>query len=233
MVLKQVRLLVFDLDYPLFDCSTLKVRALRDSLIPFADAIPHDLRLPDVVDAEEGFRDHGFRWAQFLEIGLDEAGREQLQRACLDREAQLAAAGIGRMYPGIDEFLAVCREQGASTAIGAEAGREYLLAVSDRHGLDNLFDVACCTEEVGAGSADEMIEEIMHRVEVNPSETLALGTRPDFFQAARNNDVVTIGCGWGLRGTAALAEADLQAPRVDGAWAAIAEADAVAARKLS
>ncbi len=232
-MLRQIRLIVCDLDYLVFDCSALKARALRDSLIPFADAIPHDMRLPDEVDAEEGFRDHGFHWTRFLELGLDEETLEQLHTAYRVHEERLAGAGIGRLYPGIEEFLGTCRKRGALAAIGAEAGREYLLAVSDRHGLDNLFDLASCSEEFGMGSADEMIEEIMRRSEVNPSETLALGTRPGFFRAARNNDVVTIGCGWGLRGAEALAEADLQALSLETALMTIEEADARVAQDFA
>ena len=52
--------------------------------------------------------------------------------------------------------------------------RSYLMAVSDRHRLDSLFDLSLCTEEFGVGSADEMFAEIMHYHEVNPS---AIGKR--------------------------------------------------------
>ena len=118
-------------------------------------------------------------------------------------------------------------------ALGAEASRDYLLAVSDRHNMESLFDLAFCTEEFGAGCADEMIEEVMHRAEVNPSETLVLGTRPDFFQAARNHDVITIGCGWGLHRHEALAEADLQSLTLANILPSLEKADAMAARYLA
>lgn len=75
-----------------------------------------------------------------------------------------------------------------------------------------------------------MIEEIMSRAEVNPRETLALGTRPGFFLAARRMDVLSIGCGWGLRQLDALADADLQAPALTDLFSAIEKADEMAAR---
>ena len=226
-VLSQIRLLVFDLDYLIFDCAELKVRALRESLISFADAIPHNVRLPDAVDAEESFRDYGFRWLELLQIGLDEERLAQLQTAYRIHEKRLLAAGVGRLYPGILELVSLCRQNGAAIAIGAEASRDYLLDVSDCHGLDSLFETAFCTEEFGAGGTDEMIEEIMYRVEVNPSETLALGTRPGFFQAAHNQDVLAVGCGWGLHRHEALAEADLQALTLAQAYPAIEKADSL------
>jgi len=232
-VLRQIRLLVFDLDYLIFDCAELKMRALRESLISFADAIPHDVPLPGPLCAEEGFRDHGFRWMKSLEIGLDEERMAQLEVSYREHEQRLVAAGIGRIYSGLPELLQLCGQNGASAAIGAEASRDYLLNVSDRHGLDSLFELAYCTEEFGAGSADEMVEEIMRRAEVNPSETLALGTRLDYFQAAHNIDVLTIGCGWGVHGHEPLRAADLQAFTMAQVYSAIERADAIASRYLS
>lgn len=226
-MLRQIRLLVFDLDYLVFDCAELKMRALRESLISFADAIPHDVRLPDAIRAEEGFRNYGFRWMKSLQIGLDEEHMAQLEISYRRHEQRLVAAGIGRIYSGLPELLRLCGQNGASAAIGAEAGRDYLLDVSDRHGLDSLFELAYCTEEFGVGSADEMVEEIMLRAEVNPSETLALGTRADYFRAAHNIDVLTIGCGWGVHGRESLTEADLQASTIAQVYPAIEKADAI------
>ncbi len=227
-MLRRIRLLVFDLDYLIFDCSALKMKALRESLLPFADLIPQDVRLPDEADAEEGYLKHGCRWTKFLEIGLGDEDLAELVNRYRDEEARLASAGVGGMHPGILESLKQFREWHLELALGAEATREYLLAVSDRHGLDRLFQMAFCTEEFGMGGADEMLEEIMCRAEVNPSETLAFGTCPDFFLAARNLDIMTIGCGWGIRDPQGLAGADLQSMTSLSLHAAIAEADMLA-----
>lgn len=231
-MLRHIRLLVFDLDYLIFDCSLLKVRALRQTLISFADAIPQSICLPDAVDVEGGFRRRGFRWTQFLEIGLDEEQLGQLQHGFGIHEDRLIEAGVGQLYPGVADFLARCKQEGMALALGAEARRDYLLAVSDRHQLEGLFEISLCTEEYGAGGADEMLEEIMQHVEVNPSETLALGTRPPFFQAARNLDILTIGCGWGIRQLDGLQDADLQAPTLAQLYPAIHQADEIAAQHL-
>lgn len=232
-MLRQIRLLVFDLDYLIFDCAELKLRALRESLISLADAIPHDVRLPDAIDAEEGFREYGHRWMKSLQIGLDEECMKQLETSYRMHEERLIAAGVGGIYSGLPDLLRRCGQEGVSAAIGAEGSRDYLLSVSDRHGLDDLFELAYCTEEFGMGSADEMIEEIMFRAEVNPSETLALGTRPEFFRAAHSIDVRTIGCGWGVRRHESLREADLQALTVTQVYPAIERVDLIASQSLS
>jgi len=227
---RHIRLLLFDLDYLIFDCSALKIRALRQSLISFAEAIPQDIRLPDAMDAEEGYRDYGFRWTQFLEIGLGEERLSELQHAYRIHEDRLLEAGVGEIYPGIYELLEKCRESGLALALGAEASRDYLLEVSDRHRLDRMFRIALCTEEFGVGSTDEMLEEIMHHHEVNPSETVVLGTRPAFFQSAHNLDLVTVGCGWGLHRHDRLIEADFKALTIASLQTALQEADRLAAR---
>ncbi len=227
---RHIRLLILDLDYLVFDCALLKLQALRQGLIALADAIPQSVRLPDIVDAEEGFRDHGFRWIRHLEIGLNEEGLEHLRQAYGIHESRLLESGIGKIFHGIEEFIMNCRQLNLAVALGAEASRDYLLAVVDRHQLDNLFQIALCTEEFGVGNADEMVEEIMRQAEVNPSETLVLGTRPHFFQAAHNLDVLTIGCGWGLRRHNGLAEADLQSLTLAQLYPALQKADNLASQ---
>lgn len=230
--MQHIRLLILDLDYLVFDCAQLKVQALRQGLISLADSIPQDVRLPDVIDAEEGFRDHGFRWTRNLEIGLGEEGLAHLQQAYELNESRLVEAGAGGIFPGIEDFLLKCRSLDVAASLGADASRDYLVSVTDRHQLDRLFDITMCTEEFGAGSADEMIGELMQHAQVNPSETLVLGTRPHFFQAAHNLDVLTIGCGWGIRRHEGLADADLQSLTLSQLYPAIEKADGLASRYL-
>lgn len=230
-MLRHIHLLILDLDYLVFDCARLKVQALRQSLISLAETIPQSVRLPDMVDAEEGFRDHGFRWTRFLEIGLDETNLDHLQQAYALNERRLAAAGAGSIFPGVAEFVAHCTGEEIAVALGADASREYLVSVIDRHQIDSLFGLTLCTEEFGAGSADEMLDAILHYSEVNPSEALLLATRPQFFHSARNLDIPTIGCGWGVRGHDGLAEADMQVLTLDQLYPAMQQADALASRR--
>ena len=229
-MLRHIRLLVLDLDYLIFDCSNLKVRALRQSLISFADSIPQSVRLPDSMDAEEGYRAHGFRWIQFLEIGLGEERLAELQHAYRIHEDRLVEAGAGQVYPGVAESLSALRRDNVMLALGADSSRDYLLAVCERHHLEGLFDFALCTEEFGVGSADEMLEEIMHHAEVNPSETVVLGTRPSVFEAAHNVDALTIGCGWGIHQHDGLADADLQSLTLAQILPALKKADGLASK---
>jgi len=229
-MLQHIRLLIFDLDYLVFDCALLKVQALRQSLISLADAIPQSVRLPDALDAEEGFRSYGYRWTRFLEIGLNEETLEHLQQAYRINEDRLIEGKVGRVYPGIEDIIAGCRQEKTTIALGADSSRDYLVAVSDRHELDSLFQITLCTEEFGAGEADEMFEEIMFRAEVNPSEALALGTRSHYFQAAHNQDILTIGCGWGTQQQDGLSEADLIAPTLSELLPIIRKADHLASQ---
>jgi len=227
-VLQHIRLLIFDLDYLVFDCTHLKVQALRQGLISLADAIPQDVRLPDAADAEEGFRDYGCRWTQHLEIGLGEESLEHLQQAYRLNEIRLVEAGAGGIFPGLEDLILTFRNREVAAALGAEASRDYLVSVADRHQLDRLFQISLCSEEFGAGSVDEMLEELMRYAEVNPSETLVLGTRPQFFQAAHDLDILTVGCGWGISRRQGLEEADLRSLTLTQLDSVIQKADDLA-----
>jgi phosphoglycolate phosphatase-like HAD superfamily hydrolase len=231
-VLDHVQLLVFDLDYLIFDCALLKVRALRQSLISFAETIPQDIRLPDAMDAEEGYLLHGFRWTQFLEIGLEEERLAEFQHVYRINQDHLLEAGAGQIYPGVLDELANLRNNQLALALGADASREYLLSVNDRHNFADLFDIALCTQEFGVGSTDEMLEEIMRQCEVNRSETVVLGTRPSLFEAAHNLNLTAVGCGWGIHHHGGLGNADLQSLTLATLFPSIQKADKLSAHSI-
>jgi phosphoglycolate phosphatase-like HAD superfamily hydrolase len=230
-VLRHIRLLILDLDYLVFNCAFLKEQALRQSLIALADQIPASVQLPEAAEAEAGFREHGFRWIRHLEIGLDEHSLGDLQQAYTLHENRLVESGKGGLYPGIEEFIMNSHRAGIAIALGAEATRDYMISVIDRHQMDDLFQVTLCAEEFGMGDADEMIVEIMRQVEVNPSETLVLGTCPHTFRAAQGLDILAVGCGWGIQQPAGLSAADLQSLTFPDLSATIEKADNLALQK--
>lgn len=227
-MLHHIRLLILDLDYVVFDCDSVKAHALKQCIAALDDSVLFGAPLPHGVNVEKEFRKHGFRWMQFLEIGLDEEGQKQLEQAYAILEARIVDSGAGRIHSGIEEFVVQCRQSNLAVSLGADARRDYMLAVIDRHELDRVFQFALCTEEFGTGDAAEMLEEIMRQAEVNPSETLALGTRPHFFRAAKSLDVRTVGCGWGIRDQEGLADADLQSLTLQELYPVIQKADALA-----
>ena len=229
-MLTHIRLLILDLDYLVFDCALLKAQALRQSLVAVPDDAVAGLQAPEGVNAEEGFRNHGFSWVRNLEIGLSEEGSSQLHQAYLILEKRLIDSGMGQIHSGIEEFILNCRQSNLAVALGADATREYMFAVIDRYQLDALFQFAQCVEEFGTGSTVEMLGEVMHQAEVHPSETLALGTRPHFFQAAHHLDMLTVGCGWGLSTHEGLAHSDFQSLTLKQLFPVIEKADAAALR---
>jgi phosphoglycolate phosphatase-like HAD superfamily hydrolase len=207
-VLRHLRFLILDLDYLLFDCRVLKLKALRQSLVAFAEAIPQSARLPDEMDLEEAYLQHGPRWLEFLDLGLGEDVLDSLKDAYRVYEERLIQEGNGGFYPGIPQLLGLCRQSGLTLALGADSARDYLLEISDQHGLSDLFSIMLCTEEFGKGSIDEMLQEALTLGEANRSETVVLGTRSGYFDAARNLDMSSIGCGWGIRHQESLRDAD-------------------------
>ena len=228
-MLRQIRLLIFDLDYVVFDCATLKVRLLRRSLIPFAELIPQHVSLPDELDIEESYRESGSHWIRSLQLGLDDAQLKALERQYFLLEASQVEAGGGQIFPGISHLLEAYHRDGVTLALGAESTRDYLMSVSDRHNMDQVFEIAFCTEEYGMGGVDEMLNEIMSHGGANPSETLVLGTRPSYFEAGHNLDILCIGCGWGLQKREALANADFQLHSIDHLQPLIRHADEISA----
>ena len=210
-MLRHIRLLVLDLDYLVFDGRALKLKALRQSLVAFADTIPQIARLPDEVDLEEAYLQHGRRWLEYLDLGLQDDLLGSVKDAYRVYEDRLIQAGNGNVFAGIPELLDFARRNGIGLALGADSGRDYLLDVSDNLDLSDTFAVSLCTEEFGKGNIEEMLQEALILAEVNRSEAVVLGIRSEYFQAARDLDMVSIGCGWGIRRQEALREADQRA----------------------
>jgi FMN phosphatase YigB (HAD superfamily) len=231
-VLRHIKLIIFDLDSVVFDCTLLRLQALRQSLVALADAIPQSMQLPDARDAEHAYRDAGFRWVQALEIGLDAQAMNDLEQACAIHEQRLIEAGAGGVFPEMAGFLAACRHNELSLALGADSGRDRLLAVSDRYQLDSLFQLILCSEEFGQGGSEEMFEEIMQQAEVTASEALVFGTRPLYFQAAQTVDIPSIGCGWGIRDHSGLDGAKLQVSTIPQLLSAMKQMDMQASQDL-
>ncbi len=228
-MLQHIQLIILDLDYVVFDCAKLKLQSLRQSLISLADIIPPDVRLPDEVDVGEAFQQHGLQWLDNLELGFDEENLDALRQSYVLNESRLVAAGVGSVFPGLRSFIQEYREKGIAVALGAEATRDYLVAVSERHQLEEMFQISLCTEEYGSGGSEEMLEEIIHFTEVNPSEALVLGARPRLFEAAHNLEMLAIECGWGVRQPSG--DADIQAPIIAQLNSAIVKADQLASEK--
>ncbi len=204
----------------------MRLQALRQSLLSFADVIPHNVRIPDAADIEDGYRARGRAWTGELQVGLRADQLGELGRQLEINEQRLVAAGMGSPYPGMEALLSRLQREGLTLHLGADASREHLLSVSDKHRLDRHFEAMFCAGEFGTGQLWDMFEESMHRAGVHSSETVALGTRPEYFRAAHSLDVMTIGCGWGIRQQGGLAEAILQCGQVERAWTAVSRMDA-------
>jgi len=56
-----------------------------------------------------------------------------------------------------------------------------------------------CTEEYGAGGPDEMIEDMMARAKSIPAKLSCSGLFRPCSTPPAALDVITVGCGWGLR----------------------------------
>jgi phosphoglycolate phosphatase-like HAD superfamily hydrolase len=228
-LLDKIRLLIFDLDYLVFDCAALKLRALRHCLLEFADQIPTDARLPDSVDIEECCMAAGHKWVSSMPLGLDESGQIELAECYLLEESRHLESGAGVLFPGIRDLFSGCRDSGLILGLGADSRRDYLMSVSDRLGLDQVFEVSLCTEEYGSGRTEEMFEDILQQVEVLPSEAIILGTRSPYFEAARGMNIPSIGCGWGLQQKKDFSAAVYESPSLAHLVPLIRQADAIAA----
>jgi len=80
---------------------------------------------------EEGFREHGFRWPLHLDLGLDENGWPRSRAPATPWSSSWLPPGRPGFPRSAGAPLDLPAAISFSTALGAEARRAYLLAVSD------------------------------------------------------------------------------------------------------
>jgi phosphoglycolate phosphatase-like HAD superfamily hydrolase len=215
IVPRHVRLLVLDLEHVVFDAIPLKLGAVRRAILPVADDIPHSVCLPDGADLEEAYASRGWRWFEAVQLGLPKERLLALEPIVRAEARFLASGEAGRIYPGVMETLGVCRQAGLLLALGADCDRDFMLAVSDRHGFDGVFNFMACAEDYGIGGFSELLEDVAERLEVHASECVYLGTRGVCIEEALALGVATLGCRWGLHCSAVIDCANGQAERPD------------------
>lgn len=110
---------------------------------------------------------------------------------------RLAASNVrksGKLYPGIPETLAKLRAHGYAIALCSNGTEDYLSSVLGALGLPDYFDFI--QHSVVGCNKSQLLSRIV--AQYAPCKTVMVGDRYFDAEAAKNNDVPFIGCGYGL-----------------------------------
>ena len=139
---------IFDLDGTLLDSMGLWEQIDRDMLSERGIAFPESAYAKHVESIAPLSPRESAEYA-IQHFGLSDTVEEVI--AAWNEAAEKAYSGSLPLKAHAKEFLLYLKAQGAKTAIATSSPENLCMAALRRHGIIELFDVVCLSEEVGSG----------------------------------------------------------------------------------
>jgi len=167
------------------------------------DGLILDTETPMRVSWQEIFEAHGLtvsdaQWASLLGASADPAeayelleahlghkvDRSSLRTRRLKRELQLLEAEA--VLPGVRERIAEARAADLKLAVASSSERSWVEGLLGKHYLLGVFDAIVCADDVTQTKpAPDLYLEALRRIEVHPTEAIALEDSEHGAAAAR------------------------------------------------
>lgn len=185
-----VRLIVFDWDGTLMDSETQIVHAMFGAI--------GDLRLESRT-ADECRNIIGLGLQEAIEVlypGRDERFVERFVERY--RHHWFGNAHDSDLFPGARETLQVLNEAGFSLAVATGKGRTGLDKVLGHTGLAPLFAATRCSDETRSKPHPQMLEEILHELQIDPGHALMVGDTEYDMHMAQQAGVHPVAVSYGV-----------------------------------
>ena len=185
--LTRVRLLIFDLDGTLVDTLDPTFRCFQHAVAPVLGRTPS---IEEIL-ARFGPADHKIvaEW-----VGEPHAA-EAVERLYTCYESAFQNAGP---FPGMLEVVRDARRVGKKTAIFTGRGRASTEAILKGMGLENLFDVVVCGDDVEHSKpAPDGLLRILDLLNLDAETAVYIGDTVKDLEAARGAGVASIAALWG------------------------------------
>jgi HAD superfamily hydrolase (TIGR01549 family) len=197
----RARLLVFDLDGTLVDTLEPTFRCFQEAVAPALGRVPSHAEILQRF----GPADHDIVSA-WVGPGEAQAAVERLYR-CYEHAFRDAGP-----FPGMVDLVLELRRRGKRTAIFTGRGRRSTDVLLRSMGLDGLFDVVVCGDEVAHPKpAPDGLFKIMESLGVTALDAVFLGDTVKDMEAARDAGIPAIAALWASPEREALAAWDVTA----------------------
>lgn len=142
--------------------------------------------------------------------GVDDANIDQIIATYREQYARQGMAQ-SQIYPGITQLLAQLRDAGMYLAVTTAKPEPIARQLLEVQGLDSAFDAVHGNRgEVGehGSSKAHIVAAAVQRADLNPQSCVVVGDRYYDLEAARDNQIRSIGVRWGFAQGSELAVAD-------------------------
>ena len=200
-----IRALIFDFDGLIVDTEIPIFRVWQRIYRERGQELPLDRWLTTIGTSSAGF-DPG------RELGV-RTGEQIAPRVlkALERLYYQEATAMQQLLPGVAEYLSVARQLGLKTAVASSSTRTWVIEHLERFGIGRHFDAIVCREDVQRTKPDpELYRTALRRLEVRPSEAIALEDSSNGIHAAKAAGLFCVAVPNPLTADMDLSEADLR-----------------------
>ncbi|MFJ7971848.1 HAD family hydrolase [Psychrobacillus sp. NPDC096389] len=145
-------------------------------------------------------------WEALLPDHSDEV-REQVDAYFLERLIENIRSGKGALYPNVKEVFSYLKENNCSIYIASNGLTEYLKTIVHYYHLDNWVTETFSIQQIQTLDKGDLVKKIIERYDIN--KAAVVGDRFSDIKAAKDNELIAIGCNFDFAQEEELAQADI------------------------
>lgn len=197
--------MIFDMDGTLFQTSKILEISLEDTF----DNLRSQNRWNNETPLKKYQEIMGVPLPVVWETLLPDATNERRESANAFFHERLIAninAGKGALYPNTKELFHYLKSKGHSLFIVSNGQTEYLNAIVSYYGLDQWVTETFSIQQIHTQNKTDLVTEIMNLHSI--TDGMVIGDRLSDIQAAKQNNLHSIGCRFDFSQENELAQAD-------------------------
>lgn len=194
-----IRTVFFDLDATLWPPHSVALPAFRQALEELGQPVPSD----EVLLGTLGYPT-GEIWQKLMPNATPEL-QQQANILMGEKELAILEQGLAQTFPGVGATLQRLHDAGLVLCILSNCDSEYLQAVPDALDIGHHFTERFCAGDYPGLTKSEILRQELPRFQ---QPAAMVGDRWHDIEAGRDNNLLTIGCAFGLGREEELLEAD-------------------------
>lgn len=198
--------MIFDMDGTLFQTDKILELSLQDTF----DHL-RNLRLWEQETPLQTYRDImgvplPVVWETLLPEQSDEV-RKQANERFHEHLITNINRGKGALYPYVNGVFSYLKEHDYDIYIASNGQIEYLKAIVNYYHLDNWVTETCSIQQIPSQNKSDLVRAIVNKYKIEKGAVI--GDRLSDIKAAKDNQLVSIGCNFDFAQADELAQADI------------------------
>jgi len=206
MKIKDIDLVIFDMDGTLLKSDTYAVFAIQNAL---RDVYKNHNITREMPSSELILGKIGQPSVQFYLDLMDEEHKhliDELHTGIQDHEEIALKSGKGMLFPGTEETLVYLKQQGYRIGLESNCSMRYFNNVKSVFNLDKYFDISQCIGESEGLNKITIISDFIKNLK--SKKAVVVGDRYYDVESGKANGCVTIGCLYGYGKSGDFVDAD-------------------------